>query len=99
MVESLEALSKEDMAALKDGVLLDGEAKKTLPAMIEEISECEYLLQICEGKFHQVKRMFQAVDNSVVTLHRSKIGKIELDINLQPGEFRELTDEEIQEFS
>ena len=99
IVESNEALSKNDMTSLEEGVLLDGEEKLTLPAKIEKLDENKYSLQICEGKFHQIKRMFQAVDNAVVTLHRSKIGNIELDKNLQPGEFRELCEEEIQEFS
>ena len=98
IVQSDTALSVDDMQHLEEGVLLDGEDKKTLPAKIRELAECEYELQICEGKFHQVKRMFQAVDNCVLALHRSQIGNIILDENLKPGDFRELSKAEISEF-
>ena len=98
IVQSDTPLTKEDMQLLQEGVLLDGEDKKTLPAQIRELGECEYELKICEGKFHQVKRMFQAVNNCVLALHRSKIGNIILDNKLKPGCFRELTPYEINEF-
>lgn len=53
------------------------------------------LLTIYEGKYHQVKRMFAAVDNKIVFLKRIAIGKTTLDPSLAPGEYRELSDEEI----
>ena len=56
----------------------------------------QVLLTIREGKFHQVKRMFQAVDNEVVYLKRLSMGSLQLDEKLQPGEYRELTQEEIE---
>lgn len=49
---------------------------------------------ICEGKFHQVKRMFAAVGRTVVALHRLAIGNVWLDASLSPGECRELTQQE-----
>lgn len=52
-------------------------------------------LTIHEGKFHQVKRMFEAVGTEVTYLKRLSMGPLELDENLQPGEYRRLTDEEI----
>lgn len=58
----------------------------------------EVLLTITEGKYHQVKRMFAAVGNRVVGLHREQIGTIELG-DLAPGEWRELTTEEVSLFS
>ncbi|MGB4661147.1 MAG: 16S rRNA pseudouridine(516) synthase, partial [Mobilitalea sp.] len=58
------------------------------------ISEVELTIQ--EGKFHQVKRMFEAVDKEVVYLKRLSMGGLVLDENLQPGEYRELTDEEVE---
>ncbi len=78
----------------------DGEAD-CLPAKIqwgdengsEENNACR--LTISEGKFHQVKRMFQALDNQVVYLKRLSIGGLELDKNLAPGEYRDLTSEEL----
>ena len=53
-------------------------------------------LTIREGKFHQVKRMFQAVDNDVVYLKRLSMGSLELDERLAPGEYRALTQEETE---
>lgn len=50
---------------------------------------------ICEGKYHQIKRMFKAVGNGVAALHRTKIGNLELDPVLLPGECREITKEEL----
>ena len=58
-------------------------------------SENEALLTITEGKFHQVKRMFAAVENEVVYLKRISIGPLKLDESLALGEYRELTDDEI----
>ena len=53
-------------------------------------------LTIREGKFHQIKRMFQAVDNEVLYLKRLSMGTLELDENLEPGAYRPLTQEEIK---
>ena len=55
----------------------------------------EVRLTISEGRYHQVKRMFAAVGNHVVGLHRERIGEIILDPELAPGEYRPLTAEEI----
>ena len=98
IVESEASLSEADMQSLREGVLLTGEEKNTLPALITELGDCRYELQICEGKFHQVKRMFQAVGNLVLGLHRAQIGDIVLDASLSAGSFRELTEEEVAYF-
>ena len=58
-----------------------------------ERSEAEVTVR--EGKFHQVKRMFSAVGHEVLTLHRCSFGPLELDPDLRPGEWRELTAEEL----
>ncbi|NMR83862.1 16S rRNA pseudouridine(516) synthase, partial [Vibrio parahaemolyticus] len=58
-------------------------------------AENEVLLTIVEGKYHQVKRMFAALGNKVEYLHRERIGSIELDEALEPGDYRYLTQEEI----
>ena len=50
---------------------------------------------IHEGKFHQVKRMFEAVGRTALTLHRERFGPLALDPELEPGQWRELTDEEL----
>lgn len=67
----------------------------TKPATLEVITPTEVKLTISEGKYHQVKRMFAAVGNHVVALHRERIGDITLDDALAPGEYRPLTEEEI----
>ncbi|MGC9493332.1 pseudouridine synthase, partial [Vibrio genomosp. F10] len=79
------------------GIQLQGEQNLTQPAILEEINEKEVLLTITEGKFHQVKRMFSAVGNRVVSLHRERIGKIQLDVDR--GAWRYLTSNEIQSFN
>ncbi len=71
----------------------------TKPAEINFLSNDDpYIAEvvICEGKFHQVKRMFEKVSNKVVFLKRMKMKDLSLDENLKPGEFRELTEEEIK---
>ncbi len=52
-------------------------------------------MTISEGRYHQVKRMFAAMGNHVSALHRESIGDIVLDEDLDEGEYRELTAEEI----
>ena len=54
-------------------------------------------ITISEGKFHQIKRMFEAVDNEVIYLKRLRMGSLVLDENLELGEVRELTEDEIDE--
>ena len=62
-------------------------------ANTDEGSEVRIIIQ--EGKFHQVKRMFEAVDKKVVYLKREEFGGLPLDPDLEEGEYRELTDEEL----
>ena len=74
-----------------------GEKKETLPAKVEKLSDTEIYLTICEGKFHQVKRMLLAVGNEVVYLKRVKMGSLILDEELALGEYRRLSEKEIEE--
>jgi len=84
----------EDVAyKFHQGVQLQGESNLTLPAEVEIINRNEVLLTLTEGKYHQVKRMFAAVGNRVVSLHRERIGDISLDVGL--GEWRYLTMDEV----
>lgn len=86
-----------DIAAkFKQGIQLQGETGLTRPALFEVVNEKEVLLTITEGKFHQVKRMFAAVGNRVVSLHRESIGDVKLDVDV--GQWRYLTVNEIQSF-
>ncbi len=91
-------VTEDDIKAFAKGVTLD-DGYETMPAELvilksDEISEIE--LTIHEGKFHQVKRMFESVDKKVIYLKRLSMGKLQLDENLALGEYRELTDEEIK---
>jgi len=69
--------------------------KRTKPATLEILFANEVRLTISEGRYHQVKRMFAALGNRVLELHRERIGDIHLDADLQEGEYRPLTPEEI----
>lgn len=88
----------ENYQILETGVeILDGKSQPfmTMPALIEKISPVEVRITIMEGKFHQVKRMFEAIDNEVIYLKRIQIGGLKLDDQLSPGEVKELTQAEI----
>lgn len=79
------------------GTLTDEEW--TRPAVLEIISsgqQSAVRLTIQEGKYHQVKRMFLAREKKVVYLKREKMGALVLDTALNPGEYRALTDEELE---
>jgi 16S rRNA pseudouridine516 synthase len=80
---------------LADGVWLEGEKHPCLPATMEIIDDQHVLLSIAEGKYHQVKRMFAALGNHVEALHRTQVGGIVLDEDLEPGDYRPLTEEEV----
>lgn len=90
-------VKKEHMDAFKKGIILD-DGYQSKPATLNiitsgEISEIE--LAISEGKFHQVKRMFEALDMKVTYLKRIRIGDIPLDTTLRMGKTRMLTEEEV----
>ncbi len=82
----------------KLGVQLQGEKNLTLPAILKKITDNQVLLTLTEGKYHQVKRMFAAVGNRVVNLHRQQIGEIKLEQTLTVGQWRYLSPEEFEAF-
>ncbi|QLB16102.1 16S rRNA pseudouridine(516) synthase [Mannheimia varigena] len=83
---------------LAEGILLRGEKEPTLPAQLEILDDYNVNLTISEGRYHQVKRMFAALGNKVEALHRWRIGDVILDETLAEGEFRPLTQTEIEYF-
>lgn len=90
------------IARFNQGLQLQGEQGLTQPALLEvlpseEKDSKEVLLTITEGKYHQVKRMFASVGNRVRTLHREKIGGIQLDVAV--GHWRYLTEYEVNSFT
>lgn len=82
-------LTEEAVRQLTEGVDI-GEKKRTRPARIEELNGKKCLITITEGKYHQVKRMFQAVDYQVVSLHRLSMGGLSLPKDLKEGQVQEL---------
>ena len=87
-------ITEEDKQKLESGVDLDGE--RTKPAKLALSGDRSGVITITEGKFHQIKRMFEVVCNKVTYLERIEFGGIELDKNLARGEWRELTAEEVE---
>ncbi len=88
-------LSDVQLESLRKGVDI-GDDKITLPALARLGEQPnELFLTIREGRFHQVKRMLQAVGNKVVALKRIGMGSLTLDAGLKPGEYRTLTEEEL----
>nr|WP_132249544.1 pseudouridine synthase [Natranaerovirga pectinivora] len=90
-------VTNEDVLAFEEGVELE-DGYKTQPGKLKILksdTESEIELTIQEGKFHQVKRMFEAVGKSVTYLKRISMGTLKLDENLKLGEYRNLTEEEL----
>ncbi len=77
-------------------LMLDGEEKPLLPAKLDVIDARTARLTITEGRYHQVRRMFAAVGNHVVGLHRERIGGLTLPPDLEPGQHRILTTAEAE---
>jgi len=78
-----------EAAAFASGTLmLEGEDKPLLPATMETLSPTTATVTITEGRYHQVRRMFAAVRNRVVGLHRESIGRLTLPDDLAPGSYR-----------
>jgi len=94
-VELAEPLVPEALRQFEQGIQLHGEKHLTRPAQLEIISPQEVLLTIHEGKYHQVKRMFAALNNRVVSLHREQVGEIQLDKSLEEGAWRFLSEAEV----
>ncbi len=94
-VESKRPVSSTDINILREGLILrDGVRCK--PAFYEPLGECRGLIRISEGKFHQIKKMFFALNNEVLSLHRRSIHGLYLDDALKTGECRYLTEDEIK---
>jgi 16S rRNA pseudouridine516 synthase len=91
-------VTEEDIEDFEKGITLDdgylcNSAKLEIISAGEDGSEVKLTIQ--EGKFHQVKRMFEALDKMVTYLQRIEFGGLTLDSELEEGEYRELTEEEL----
>ena len=90
-------VTQEDVDAFRNGLDI-GDDTKTLPAKLHilqsgEVSEIE--VTVCEGRFHQIKRMFYAVGKEVIYLKRISFGKLVLDNTLELGQYRKIKKEDI----
>lgn len=93
-----ESVTEGQLEAVRNGIeLKDG--TKCLPAKVTVLADGEKPLveiKICEGKYHQIKRMFAAAGNGVIELKRTQMGGLTLDPNLKEGECRLLDAHEVQ---
>ena len=90
-------VTEKDVNSFENGVDI-GEEKLTKPGKLRILKsepESEIELTITEGRFHQVKRMFEAVGKKILYLKRISMGPLQLTDDLKPGEYRPLTEEEI----
>lgn len=83
-------ITDEDIESFKSGIVLEN-GEKCLPARLEKCENSTAFVEICEGKFHQVKKMFLSRGKKVLYLRRDAIGTLRLDVNLPKGMARELT--------
>lgn len=92
-----EPVSEEQLKMVAEGIVL-GDGTECLPAKLRRLEDGENPLveiKICEGKYHQIKRMFAAAGNGVIELKRTKMGKLSLDEKLSEGECKKLSAEEV----
>lgn len=92
-------VTKEHVEAFAEGFSI-GDEKDTEPARLEILKsgdESEIEITITEGRYHQIKRMFEAHDRKVLYLKRLRMGTLQLDETLAPGQYRRLTAQELKE--
>lgn len=89
-----EPVNDADVEAFRQGIIL-ADGTKCLPAGLEPLPDGSCLVRVYEGKYHQVKRMLASRSKPVIELKRLSIGALELDEKLLPGEFRQLTENEL----
>lgn len=94
-VELEREVPKEAAEKFREGIDI-GDEDKTMPAVLEFTSYPNHVyVTLHEGRYHQIKRMFEALDNRVSYLKRISMKELVLDETLKPGEYRKLTEEEI----
>lgn len=94
-VEISEPLSKESIELIEKGITIDGD-ELCKPAKVKVLSDKAIELTITEGKFHQVKRMILACQSEVTYLKRISMGSLQLDKELELGQWRYLTNDELE---
>ena len=100
LVHTRSAIPPEAIARFAEGFRFETENLTTKPACLELLGECTARVTIQEGRYHQIKRMFHRIDGiRLESLHRERIGAIELPSDLGPGEWRSLTAAEVASVS
>jgi 16S rRNA pseudouridine516 synthase len=94
LAELAEPLAGGAEARLAQGLMLRNETTPTRPARLQRLDGNRVRITIAEGRYHQVRRMFAALGNRVLSLHRERVGGLALDPELGPGEWRALGPEE-----
>lgn len=92
-------ISDECIVAFTKGIYFGFEGITTQSASLIRISKTQARVTLTEGRYHQIKRMFGRFRNPVLKLHRTAIGSLQLDTSLAPGEYRALTDQELEKLS
>lgn len=93
-----ERVTEAQLKQVAEGIVL-GDGTECLPAKLRVLEDGDNPLveiKICEGKYHQIKRMFAAAGNGVIELKRTQMGQLELDPHLAEGECRKLTEDEVK---
>lgn len=90
-------ITEDDIKAFKEGITLSD--SKVKPAILTYIDDQTSHVTIYEGKYHQVKRMFHSIQNEVIHLKRIKIADLELDSNLESGNYRLLTENDFHKLN
>lgn len=97
LIHTADPIEPSLVELFKNGILLKDSPKLTQPATLTILSEKSATLELTEGRYHQVKRMFGASGNRVLDLHRSHVGGIGLS-GMEKGEYRQLTEAEVSLF-
>lgn len=98
-VETSKKIDPDLVEIFKEGVYIKEDDYYARSVKLEIIEDKKAYVYVTEGKFHLVKRLFSNNDNEVVKLKRLAIGKLQLDKTLNPGDYRELTQEEKELFT
>jgi len=98
-VTTAEPITAETVMRFQQGIYFAYEDLTTQPAELQILSAQCAQITIYEGRYHQVKRMFHAVGNRITSLHRLSMGAIQLDPQLTAGQYRNLTQQEIESVS
>ena len=86
----------KDVELFKKGLKHPEEKTRYKSALLEILSEHEALVTVTEGRFHEVKRLFECVNNEVTELKRLYIGQLKLDDSLEEGEYKTLDESDLQ---